>query len=234
VYHDVVLGERLQLINNGNTCVCNVQEIKPDGRLIISAPQGAYELVVPLMPGEDIELSYNSGGGQYRFTARVNERINQNNTRYYAIKFSSLITKSQRRSYVRVELSIPFGVRTLATDVERHPNAVRETLQKIKNTNPGLLNTAPLYQTTTIDLSGGGVAFASTAPIMPGTLILCEMVLGGQPFHAESLVTFMRDDPMTSPRYKISAQFMEIDVRQRKKLIKFLMDEEIRIRRLTR
>jgi len=211
-----------------------VQEILPDGRLMISAPQGAHELLVPLMPGEEITFSYHSGGGQYAFQAKVNERSYREGTLYYVLVFASLITKSNRRNYVRVELSIPFGVRTLANNVDSDPTVVLNTIEKLKATNPMLMNSAPLYETTTLDLSGGGVAFASNTPMPPGTLILCEMIIDGQPFHTESLVTFMKEDKMMNPRYKISAQFMVIDVRQRKKLIKFLMDEEIRIRRLSR
>jgi c-di-GMP-binding flagellar brake protein YcgR len=234
VYYDVVLGERLQMMNGGMVCVCDVQEIFNNGRLLISSPQGAHELSVPLLPGETIELTYNSGGGQYTFKAKVNGRVHRDGVLYYVIVFASMIRKSQRRSYARVELSIPFGVRTLASGAGANPSDASEILQKIRDANPSLAETAPLYETTTIDLSGGGVAFASSTPLPPGTLILCEMIIDGQPFHIESLVTFMREDPARDPKYKISAQFMEIDVKQRKKLIKYLMDQEIRILRLTR
>jgi len=216
--HDVVLGERLQTVSRGVTYVCNVQEIKPDGRLIISAPQGVHEASVPLMPGEVIQLSYYSGGGQYTFSAKVNERIYEDGVLYYAVRFASLITKSQRRGYVRVDLTIPLSIRTLTDSAG---------VSLPKHAMP------PVYETTTIDLSGGGVAFASSAPMEPGTRVLCEMVIGGKPFREESVVTFMTDEPTKKPRYKICTQFTAIGVPQRKILIKYLMEEEIRIRRMT-
>jgi c-di-GMP-binding flagellar brake protein YcgR len=233
VIYDVVLGERLQMDSSGMTCVCNVQEILPDGRMLISSPQGVGELSIPLMPEEAIELTYHSGGGQYQFKAKVSERIYRDGMLYYTIRFASLIAKSQRRSYVRVDLTIPVGIRILAEQAGSSPAEVLNLIHKLRDRNPSPLNTAPVIKTTTADLSGGGIAFNAAEGIAPGTLILCELSIDGQAFQAEALVTFVKDDPDKRPRFRISAQFIDLDVRQRKRLVKYLMDEEIRIRKMS-
>jgi c-di-GMP-binding flagellar brake protein YcgR len=225
MYNDVIIGERLRLDVGGLACTAEVRDILPDGRLVISPPQRSGA-AVELTPGETVGLTYNSGGGQSSFSARVAERIPFDDVICYGIEYTSLVTKSQRRGFTRIELSIPVGICVLGADTGGgEPISLEALIGSLAQAGASPDSRAPRYQTTTVDLSGGGIAFASKIPYARNILVQCEMTIGEKPFRAEGLVTHVDEDAARDPRYKVCVQFAEMDARQQRRLIRYLMEE---------
>jgi c-di-GMP-binding flagellar brake protein YcgR len=231
MFNDVIIGERLRLNAHGMVCASEVRDILPDGRVVISIPSVDGH-AVPLTPGETVEMSYHSGGGLSSFTARVEERIPYDDMECYTITYASLITKSQRRGFVRAEMAVPVSIRVIGADTGARESVTIESLiENLAQIGASPAGTVPPYQTTTLDLSAGGIAFSSRIPFAPNILVQCEMAIGGLPFRADGLVTYVDEDAKREPRYKVSVQFAEMDARQQRRIIRYLIDEEQRVRR---
>ena len=225
MHNGIIIGERLRLRVNEADFASRVRDVYPDGRLLIQAP-GSNGRAVELTPGDTVELTYNDVAGQISFAAQVGERLHLDDEECYVMAYASLITKSQRRGFARVDKILPIGVRVLGTQTgDGGAITIARLIENLaQDSSP--VSSAPLYQTVTLDLSGGGVAFASKIPFAPNILVQCEMTIGGKPFRAEGLVTYVDEDAARDPRFKISVQFAEMDARQQRRIIRYLMDAE--------
>lgn len=99
---DVVIGERLEILFEGNVYISQIQDIYDDDRYLISVPIArGYSVFIPL--GERLKVRFFRPNGVYEFEAVLDSREKRENVEGLVIKRNSDINRIQRREYYRLQ-----------------------------------------------------------------------------------------------------------------------------------
>lgn len=154
----ITLGENLSLNRGDMTVPTKLQELMPEGRLLVSYP--TYQSVpVHLHRGETVQLSFSRPNGLHTFSAVVEGRRMQDNVLMCVLKATSAVSREQRRSGYRLEVSLDMSFAVLEND----PEPTDQSLH---------------IRTHSLNLSETGALFTSQVPMSPGTRLLLMLRLG--------------------------------------------------------
>ncbi|MDR3208176.1 MAG: PilZ domain-containing protein [Oscillospiraceae bacterium] len=233
--YELALGDRLEIMIGEHRCVSDVQEITPRGRLVVSMPM-YRSMIVPLQEGEMIQLSYYRTGGMFSFTAQITQRYRDGALDLMELEFNSPISKYQRRDYVRLDTVIPVSVRLIALPERLEVGSPEETLRMLCDRRyvgapRPLIEGEAVYPCYTVDLSGGGVRFASNEKFNADALVECTLRLEeSSEVTVDGQVVRVDEQISRAPAYRVSAKFVGIDERTRRKIIKYIYEQEVRQR----
>jgi c-di-GMP-binding flagellar brake protein YcgR len=225
------LGERLEITIGEKRCVSDIQELVKEGVLILSAP--TYRgVAVPLREGDLLHVTFYRTGGMFSFMARLRRRFQERALALIEVEMCSPISKYQRRDFVRLETVLPVSVRVLAAPEQFAGRTVEEMLQQIcdrryeglpRPLRPG----ERVYACHTVDLSGGGARFVAEEVFEKDALLECTFSLKRRgALTVDGCVVRVTEQSSEGPRYCASVQFVNIEERLRRNIIKYIFGEQ--------
>jgi len=200
--------------------VSEFQWAEDEETAIIAAPM-REGIIYPLHIGTPLDVYFYKGKGKgynldlFRFRAVVTGRDRNDNIELITIRKDGEIYKIQRREYFRFEFAMPIKYRI------------------VENADPITEEDAEYKEAVTVDLSGGGICVRLQEEVPKGSVIECELKLKEKKvIHFLGKVvrlTKIRD----SEKYKfeIGVLFEKIDKRSRETLIKFIFEQQRKLRK---
>ncbi|MBP5151911.1 MAG: flagellar brake protein [Lachnospiraceae bacterium] len=201
-----------------------VYDILSDDKLEIVMPMEKSKLILLPIDGE-YDMVFYSDQGLYQCYARIYDRYKSNNVYVLAFELTSNLRKHQRREYYRFDCMIELRARELKQE---------ETMAVEQGKNlivPGL----PLRRGIASDLSGGGMRFITDIAYEEGSYIYTTFNLTTEGITREyeiiSKVLTVREVANRPGEYEHRIQFANLDRDTREDIIKYIFEEERRLRR---
>lgn len=210
----------LEIMNSiGNnpkiTLVSEFEWAESDSEAVIAAPihDGA---VFPVHIGAHINIFFIYKEDLYKFSAKVLGRRAGDNIALLKIEVKSEFERIQRRQFFRFEYSVPFKYRVFDLSDDK-------------------LNAAPsaFRNTITRDLGGGGLCFLAEEEIDMNGIVEGELDLGGNEKvkFIGRVIRVKKRDLETRFKYEIGIEFYEIENRNREAIIKYIFQEQRKLRK---
>jgi c-di-GMP-binding flagellar brake protein YcgR len=181
--------------------------------LVLAMPMHRGE-IVPLHPGLRIQVSFTREGAGYVFSTNIINRV-RTPLPIMIVEKPVEAERSQRRSWVRVDINLPIKFRVWPTDVKGHENK-------------GYENLSDYIETTTIDISGGGLMLLTDELLKQGDLL--EIVLeaaGIGPLKIKSKVMQIRSTPPSAKKgYFIGVIFIDIREGERDRIVRMVFNRQ--------
>ena len=231
--YDLTLGERLDVVIGERRCISNVQEITREGTLVISAPT-FRSTRVPVKADDLLNMIYYRASGMFSFIAAVTRIFDEGSLSLMEVEIRSPISKYQRRDFVRFETVIPLSLVTLASPEAVKNMPVDDTLRMIYDrrfsgsARPG---STPPVEALSLDISGGGLRFACRQDFERDTLIECTLMLSEESsITADAIVVRNDINREGGARFHIGCRFVNIEERIRRRIIKYIFEEQVKRR----
>ncbi|MBR4719301.1 MAG: flagellar brake protein [Lachnospiraceae bacterium] len=232
----VKLGDKLELESIDNSKNRNeltekknyrsqVYDIVSEDQIKIAMPMEQGKIVLLPVDGE-YNICFYTQSGLYQCLARVIDRYKSDNIFVLVMELTTDIRKYQRREYYRLNCVLDMKAR----------NVSAEEGQQASHEQVHFLDTDITFSNgTMVDISGGGARFISRAQYPKGSNIqfafslfvngkLTEYKLLGRVLYSEELAS-------RPGSYEHRIQFVNIMNDERESIIKFIFEEERKIRR---
>lgn len=218
-----VTGEKTPILAS------RLEDIKKDGTLIIAMP--IYQGKIVLMStGVRYELVFYSKKGLYRGIGQVTERYKEDNRFLVKLVLTTALNKFQRREYFRLQCILSMKAYKIKTEDALKYNDVQiEALTEQEEVG----NTA--VEAVIVDISGGGVRFIGPEEYKQGSYICIETTIANESTNMHVFLTACiigsRRADGTNDKYETRAEFIHVDSRTRETIIKYIFDEDRKIRK---
>jgi len=201
-----------------------VYDITSDDEIKINMPMEGSKLVL-LTVGSEYDMCFYTDAGLYQCFATVKERYKSNNVFVVTMELTSGLRRFQRREYYRLNCILDMK----CTEVNN------EQIMKFDNNVEFENADFTVEEGTIVDISGGGVRFVSTANYKKGTNIMFSFSLR----IGENMVDFKSigqiiesaEIPNRPDQYQNRVKFVELASDDRESIIKYIFEEERKIRR---
>ena len=185
--------------------------------------------IVLLEVGDDYDLCFYSGKGLYQCYGRITDRYKANNIYVLTLQLTSPLRKFQRREYYRLNCILNMKCRTVG-DKEL------KELEEVGGNDVRFINTdLTLEDGVIVDISGGGAKFISDKPFERESKILFvfSLNLNGKMSEFSVIGKIILSDQIEgrAGEYKNHVQFVNIKDRDREGIIRYIFEEERKIRR---
>lgn len=201
-----------------------VYDVLSDDRLEIIMPMEKTKLILLPVDGE-YDISFYTSLGLYQCFARIIDRYKSNNVYVLVFELTSNLRKHQRRDYYRFSCVLNMKTRELKQEEVLAVEANQVLLV------PGL----PLRRSVIVDISGGGIRFISDHQYEEGSMVYCTYQLVndgmGKDYDIVGKVLKVREVPNRPGEFEHRVQYVNLDNDTREEIIKFIFEEERRIRR---
>lgn len=201
-----------------------VYDVLSDDRLEIVMPMEKTKLILLPIDGE-YEICFYTSIGLYQCFARIIDRYKSNNVYVLVFELTSNLRKHQRREYYRFSCVLDMKMRELKQEEIRAVEANQVFLV------PGL----PLRRSLIVDISGGGVRFISDHKYDEDSMVYCtyQLVNDGiaKDYDIVGKVLSVKEVPNRPGEYEHRVQYINLETDTREEIIKFIFEEERRIRR---
>lgn len=206
-----------------------VLDILDNGNLEISMPTDSGKLIL-LSLGIRYEFSFYSGGGIYRSIGRVAERYKRDNLYMLVIELKTPLERYQRRAFYRYNCTMNFGYFILD---EEHLKM--ESTDEILSDLMDIDFKEKRHSGVVVDISGGGMKFRGQDELKAEEQILAMLRLTSiktdRQFQIRGRVIECRKvEKAKDLLYESRVQFMIDDKRIQEEIIRFIFEEERRIR----
>lgn len=197
-----------------NDFVSQFEESVDEYHAYIAAPI-VEGVVYAVRVGWKITVYMQDGNDFYRFFARVTQRLQQDGRPLLRIERISDVDVAQRRQFYRFKCSIPLKYRVIS---------------QYKKDGESAFITGK-----TADISGSGLCFTAGEQIEPDSLIECELTIDSKPIYLVGLIRRC-DRKLVSELeqfvYDVGVLFSEIEEQKREMIIKYIFNEERRLRKM--
>ena len=194
-------------------------------KVTIPTVQGKLQLIET--DGE-YDVYFYTSNGLYQCTCTVKDRYRSNAVPIMELELQSNLRRYQRREYYR--LNCMLEMRCHAFDEE-------ETDEYIKTGNYSTATGLKGPNAVMVDISGGGARFVSVDSYEVGALILFRFSLkqatGNKEYSIVGRVVYSEVMENMGGKYENRAQFVDIENTERESIIKYIFEEERRIRKTT-
>ncbi len=225
-------GERLELEHGGLRYISTVAALEPEGTVLVSVPL-LRRSCLSLQPGETVSAFYFRSTGIFSFLARMAGVIREGEEERFRLELRSPISKHQRRDFIRFEAVMPVTVRILSREAELIPVDGSDP-PRFTVSPPGPGEPEPVEEPChSLDLSGGGLRFLTSARIPEGAVLECRLPLAEETT-VWGYVSGVEEPPGSEPRYVVRLRFVDVTDRQRQNILRHIYQEQIRQRRLGR
>ncbi len=204
-----------------------VYSVLSDDRIEIMMPMEKTKLILLPVDGE-YDLCFYTAKGLYQCYARIYDRYKSNNVYVLALELTSNLRKHQRREYFRFSCVLDMKARELKKEE-------KESLSTIK---PIIVPGLPLRRSLICDISGGGMRFISDVVYEVDSMLYCtfSLTLDGKTkdYDIVAKVLTSKEVPARQGEFEHRVQYINLDRDTREEIIKYIFEEERRIRRNTR
>lgn len=213
-----------------NTAVCysSVEEIISNKELSISMPMQGQRMV--LFPtGADCDMTFFGIGGMYRCTATVKGRSKEGQFYFLNVVLKSELRKYQRREYFRIEYMSQITFYLIPKKVAELPTT-DHLLEEIANGEVSYELGAGTIQ----DISGGGIRFHSERKLERDIYLMITLRLERawmkETLYLVSQIVDCVPHASMQGQFSCRGKFLYKDLRDREKIVRFVFEEERRIR----
>lgn len=230
--------------------VSKLLDLDDENRASIAMPLDKGKVVL-LKVGDIYEIVIYNTKGLYISKAKVVDRFKTRKMFVVVVEFITNPKKLQRREYYRFDcvLDIKYSVlpeeewncmdkmkrleRTMNISEEERNNKVRE-LSIILSSLQKSHKEAEYRSGTVTDISGGGIKFSSSEPLTQKSILKMEFsnsngALGNMRLYGKVIKSQRMD--MHTDLFENRIQFLHINNDQRERIIRYIFEEERRIRR---
>lgn len=212
-----------------DTYKSQVLDVLDNGNLEISMPTESGRLI--LLPlGVRYEFAFYSGGGIYKSIGRVAERYKRDNLYMLVIELKTPLERYQRREFYRYNCTMNFGYFILE---EEH--------LKMESTDEILSDLMDIdfkdrrHSGVVVDISGGGMKFRAQDELKADDQILAMLRLTSTKTDRQfqirgQVIDCHRVEKSKDLLYESRVKFMIDDKRIQEEIIRFIFEEERRIR----
>ena len=204
-----------------------VYDVITDDRLEVVMPMEKTKLILLPIDGE-YDLCFYTSLGLYQCFARIIDRYKSNNVYVLALELTSNLRKHQRREYYRFSCVIDMKSRELKT----------EEVESLKTIKPIIVPGLPLRRSLICDISGGGMRFITDTVYPENAMIYCtfslELETGPKDYDILAKVLTVREVANRPGEHEHRVQYEGLDRDTREEIIKYIFDEERKLRRKTR
>ncbi len=206
------------------TYATKVYDVLSDDRLEVLMPMEKTKLILLPVDGE-YDMCFYTSQGLYQCFARIVDRYKSNNVYVLVLDLTSNLRKHQRRDYYRYSCVLDMKTRELK----------QEEVQAVEANQVLLVPGLPLRRSLIIDLSGGGIRFISDHAYEEGSMVYCtyQLVNAGNARDYEVVGKVLSVKPVNNRpgEYEHRVQYVNLSRDTREEIIKFIFEEERRIRR---
>lgn len=229
-FKDILSKEQLNGGLTPATYASQVFEIRNDNILRVSMPI-EHGRIIPLSKGKKFDAFFYTAKGLYQCRVIIIDRFKINNIYMMDIELLTEPVKYQRRQYYRLELNIPVRYMQI-TETESNMMANEEELPE------RLENLSEYHTGDTIDISGGGLRFTGDALVEKGNKLAVVFDIDYEGnierylLAADVIMSFAI--PQHHGMYEHRVEFKDISKENREMLIKYIFQEERKIRKNNR
>lgn len=211
------IGEKLEVYCDENDMCPKyysmLQDIIDENDIIITIPM-SNKTQATLILGQEVEITFFRDEAKFIFRARVIEHLKNENVDLLKLNRISPITRIQRRNYYRLKITLPIFIRLL---------------NYYSNQDPNLEGWLKAY---TLNLSGGGVKISFDRNLEEESLLECKLKINDEDLILKGKVVrcqLVEKDPII--RYEIGIAFIDITEYQRDLIIRFIFEEQRKLRK---
>lgn len=201
-----------------------VYDVLTDDRLEVVMPMEKTKLILLPIDGE-YDLCFYTSLGLYQCFARIIDRYKSNNVYVLVFELTSNLRKHQRRDYYRFSCVLDMKTRELK----------QEEVQAVEANQVLLVPGLPLRRSLIVDISGGGIRFISDHNYEEGSMIYCTYQLVNEgiakDYEIVGKVLSVREVNNRPGEFEHRVQYVNLNNDTREEIIKFIFEEERRIRR---
>ena len=201
-----------------------VYDVVSEDRLEIYMPMEKSKLIL-LPVDEEFDLYFYTTNGLYQCFAKIIDRYKTDNKYLLLLELTSNLRRFQRREYYRLSCALEMNARSLQ----------KEEIEAVEQNNNYLVPGLPLTRSIIVDISGGGIRFVSGQWIKQNQNILLVIRLtneySDETFYLPGQVIATEKHPAIEEMYIHRVKFLFRDLRDREKIVRFVFEEERRIRR---
>ncbi len=213
--------------SRGKVFHSKVCDIRSEEEIEIEMPMEKGKLIL-LPVGKEYDLCFYTSSGLYQCYSVVRDRYKTNNMFILVMELTSGLRKFQRREYYRFNCILDMKCRVLS-DEEKESYVSRSV--EFMDTD------LTLEDGVIVDISGGGARFVSSKQYDANEKILFKFSLKiddrPQQFKIVGRVVKSNLKEGTSKKYENRIKFLSIDSREREDIIRYIFEEERKIRRKT-
>lgn len=213
--------------DNVKTYTTKVFDILEDDRLEIAMPMEKTKLILLPIDGE-YEITFYTSSGLYQCYARIIDRYKSNNVYVLSLELTSNLRKQQRREYFRFSCVMDMKCRGLQ-------NVEVESLSKSAHT---FIVGLPLRRGVICDISGGGMRFITDVLYEADSYAYCtfQLDMGGRRKDYEVIGKVLNSKELDNRpgEYEHRIKYMGLGRDTREDIIKYIFEEERRMRRNSR
>lgn len=200
-----------------------------DTDIEISMPLDGTKMVV-FQKGLRCDAIFYTNSSLYKCKCIVKDRYKKDNLFFLLITIINEIEKFQRRQFFRIDCSLDlkyYNITKEFADFETTDELIIELHKNnlVNNYNKGIIN----------DLSGGGMRFTTAKQLTPGEYILSIMNISNKEISENFILVakIIASDLIknTNDKFSNRAQFIFKNLKDREKIVRFVFEEERRIRR---
>ena len=229
-FKDILSKEQLNGGLTPATYASQVFEIRNDNILRVSMPI-EHGRIIPLSKGKKFDAFFYTAKGLYQCRVIIIDRFKINNIYMMDIELLTEPVKYQRRQYYRLELNIPVRYMQI-TETESNVMENEEELPE------RLENLSEYHTGDTIDISGGGLRFTGDTLVEKGNRLAVVFDIDYEGnierylLAADVIMSFAI--PQHHGMYEHRVEFKDISKENREMLIKYIFQEERKIRKNNR
>lgn len=202
----------------------SVYDVHGDGKIEFLMPIEQTKLILLPINGE-YEVCFHSGGIMYKADVRVVERKKNNGKYTFVVEMISSLCKFQRREYYRLNCVFEVMVKEMVEgEEEQYTQGFFERCPK------NLIKSGVI-----VDISGGGLRFISKYPYEKDKMLFLGFELSAadkvKRFEIPSTVIFCKELENRKNEYEVRVKYDYIDKFTREEIIKYIFDEERKIRK---
>ncbi|NPV92031.1 MAG: hypothetical protein HPY50_14790 [Firmicutes bacterium] len=180
-----------------------VEEIRGD-TMVLAMPMSRGEIVT-LRRETRVLINFMLNDANHAFEAPILERM-RDPLPVFVVRLPTEAVKRQRRSWVRVPASLRISYTTVKDKV---------------------IDDELFLETSTIDVSGGGLLFYSDRGYRPGESMRIILHLPKRPLEVKARVIRSTIIPDQQPRlYQTGVEFIDIRERQRDRVMKYIFEQQ--------
>ena len=201
-----------------------VFDIVSDDDIKINMPMEGSKLVL-LTIGMEYQLCFFTAAGLYQCTAVVKDRYKSNNIVVASLDLTSGLRKFQRREYYRLNCILDMK----CTDINAQQELDFDNHVEFFDTD------FVMKDGVIVDISGGGIRFVSKTHYERDTKIyfIFNLNIANRPMEFRTLGVILESKSIDNRpgEYENRVQFINIQADERETIIRYIFEEERKIRR---
>ncbi len=232
---DIQLVQQIEQQHNGElngpirTYKSSLFEFVNDKEIEIGMPTENGRMVL-FQIGLRCQLMFYTKKGLYICTCTVQKRFKKDNFFVLLLQLRDEPKKFQRREFYRVNATVDFDYMVVGNEFIQ-----METTREIYEASQELKFSQYSSAAITVDISGGGMRFASDERLMAGGNLLVVIRLSNdkvdQTFFLVTQIIESVESPKVRGKYITRGKFLFKDLNDREEIVRFVFEEERRIRR---